>query len=118
MIEGANPDPFFAMGVRYAGGWGSTVQPLNKKSKLPSLLNRNTATDSYYKYSDGVSLFDTRPSWQGGPHWVSNYRSLHPNGANFLHCDGHVAFVANSIEMRVYRARSTIMGDETLADID
>ena len=119
----SNHDDFYANGFRYAGGWCSTVEPLNKKFD-----GRTAATDSFFMHSDGTSYFDTRPSWNGGPHWVSNFRSQHPGGASFLFCDGHVEFINDSIDFAdynaspkptqpgVYQALSTATGGEIIGD--
>ena len=117
----ANPDDCYGAGFRYAGGFCSTVERLNKRDNQ----GRLSATDSFYLQSDGTSHFDTRPSWNGGPHWVSSFRSLHPAGANFLFCDGHTKFIVNEVDFvdfttdskaqpGVYQMMSTIQGDETI----
>ena len=99
MMQAAMPSIFFPLGIRYAGGWGSTVEPMNKEF----------ASDSFIQYG---AEFDTRASWEGGPHWVSNFRSRHPGGVNFVFCDGSVQFLNDSIDMNTYRALSTIQGGE------
>lgn len=101
------PDDFHSAGFRYAGGFSSTVEPLNKYP----------VTDSYWLRTDGTSYFDTRASWEGGPHWASNFRSFHPQGANFTLCDGSVQYIAETIDMTVYRAYSTMKGGE-VASLD
>ncbi len=40
------------------------------------------------------------------------FASWHPGGASFVHGDGHVTFVADSIDHRTYQALSTIAGGE------
>ncbi|PAY19432.1 hypothetical protein CKO51_11240 [Rhodopirellula sp. SM50] len=99
LIGGATPSVFFDQGMRYAGGYGSTVEPLNK----------SPVTDSYYDVAD---MTNQTPSWQGGPHRLSNFRSYHVGGANFGFCDGSVQFFTESIDMKLYRALSTVMGRE------
>ncbi len=99
LVGGSNPSVFHANGFRYAGGFASTVEPINK----------SPVTDSFY---DVANLFDDTPSWQGGPHWASNFRSYHAGGAHFGFCDGSVQFFTESIDMKLYRDLSTVMGRE------
>jgi prepilin-type processing-associated H-X9-DG protein len=47
-------------------------------------------------------------------HRVSNYRSDHKGGANFLFVDGSTRFVTESTSLDVLRAASTIGGAETV----
>jgi prepilin-type processing-associated H-X9-DG protein len=53
-----------------------------------------------------------KPSYEGGGHAVSNYRSDHPGGCNFAFADGSTTFLHEDIDLAVYRAKSTISGDE------
>ena len=99
LIAAACPSNFHAGGFRYVGGYASTVEPINK----------SPATDSYY---DITELFNPTPSWQGGPHWVTNFRSFHAGGAHFGFLDGSVQFLNESIDIDLYRALSTVMGRE------
>lgn len=101
LVGGSALEPFYAGGFRYAGNWGSTVEPLNK----------SVVTDSFYKLSGGA-FFDCRASVDGGPHRVPNFRSFHSGGASFLFLDGSVNFLNDSIDMGVYRGISTIRGGE------
>lgn len=47
--------------------------------------------------------------------WGNNYSfmSMHPAGAQFAFVDGHVSFIANSVDLNVYRGAATISGGET-----
>jgi prepilin-type processing-associated H-X9-DG protein len=89
-------------GFVYSGNKCSTVERLNK----------NPVTDSVH---DVANTFNCTPSFQGGPHWVTNFRSFHPGGANFLFADGGVRWVKETIAMPTYRALSTIQGGELVS---
>ena len=99
LVGGANPSTLFAGGFRYSGGFGSTVEKLNK----------SPVTDSYY---DIAKINVNTPSWQGGPHRAPNFRSFHTGGANFSFCDGSVQYLSQSIDQLTFQALSTIQGGE------
>ena len=99
LFAGALPDLFFTQGYRFAGGYCSSVEPINK----------TPVTDSYFDTSE---FFNNTPSFEGGPHWVSSYRSAHPGGVNVLFCDGSVSFISDSTELETFRDLSTIQGGE------
>ena len=101
LFSGALPDLFHNLGFRFAGGYCSSVERLNK---FP-------VTDSFY---DTASIFDTTPSFEGGMHWVSNFRSAHAGGANMVFCDGSVSFLSDSIDLQTFRGLTTIQGSEVL----
>jgi prepilin-type N-terminal cleavage/methylation domain-containing protein/prepilin-type processing-associated H-X9-DG protein len=105
LVGGANPSLFFAGGFRYSGAFGSTVEKLNKRP----------VTDSFY---DVTQIFNSTPSWQGGPHRISNFRSFHTGGANFAFCDGSIQFLSNDIAMPTYQALSTIQGGEIASPLE
>ena len=48
------------------------------------------------------------PAWKAA-------RSLHPDGVNVLFCDGHVAFVKDSVSPATWRAIATRDGGETIS---
>ncbi len=48
------------------------------------------------------------------PGWKAA-RSLHPGGVNVLLCDGHAAFVKNSVDPNVWRSLSTRSGGEVVS---
>jgi prepilin-type processing-associated H-X9-DG protein len=75
-------------------------------------LNKVPVTDSVH---DVANTFNCTPSFLGGPHWVTNFRSVHPGGANFLFADGGVRWVKETIAMPTYRALSTIQGGEVVS---
>ena len=47
------------------------------------------------------------PGWRAA-------RSLHPGGVNVLFCDGHVAFVRDAIDPRLWRGLATRAGGEVV----
>lgn len=84
-------------------------------------MNKNPVTDTFMDYSQYIADFGkfmTNPdhycaaSFEGGKHAVSNFRSDHPGGCNFLMGDGSVAFLSEDIDLAAYRARSTIAADD------
>lgn len=109
LVGGANPASFHAGNWRYAGGFASTVEPINKAGVVNAAGvpcdGRCPATDSFY---DEFNIYDQRPSWKGGPHWASNFRSFHEGGAHFVMCDGSVKFYNESIDMKLYRNLSAM----------
>ena len=97
--------PGIALGIHFASGMCSTVEKLNK----------GPVTDSS---SDILHPFDCRPSYRGGPNYVSNFRSFHKGGAYFLFGDGHVSFISESIDEKVYHALSTMRGGDAVSSVD
>ena len=51
-----------------------------------------------------------------GPKLNGAFHSRHVGGASFAFCDGHVAFLTDSISLTTYRALSTRDGNETISD--
>jgi prepilin-type processing-associated H-X9-DG protein len=45
---------------------------------------------------------------------LNGFASRHPQGANFLFADGHVQFLATSMDHTIYKALSTRAGGETI----
>ena len=45
------------------------------------------------------------------------FGSYHPSGSNFVFADGHVEFEVDDISLTLYRAKSTIHGDERLDEL-
>lgn len=94
--------------------FAATVEPMNK----------NPVTDSYIEYGNYISrnlkvaCAATDPTVTGstGSNSVSNFRSNHPGGCNFLMADGSVAFVNESIDLLTYQAKSTIAGEEVISE--
>jgi prepilin-type processing-associated H-X9-DG protein len=105
LVGASNPSPFFQNGFRYSGSYGSTVEKLNKRP----------VTDSYW---DIAQFNNFTTSVRGGPHRVSNFRSLHTGGANFAYGDGSVQYLSDSIDMVVYQALSTMGGGEVVSSVN
>jgi len=102
LLSGALPDLFHNLGFRFSGGYCSSVEAVNK---FP-------VTDSFFNTK---AIFDTTPSFEGGTHWLSNFRSAHPSGANMVFCDGSVSFLGDSIDLQTFRGLTTIQGSEILS---
>lgn len=56
------------------------------------------------------------PDCGDGGHGPKTARSLHPGGVNVLFADGSVHFIANGIEMGIWRALGSINGGETVGE--
>jgi prepilin-type N-terminal cleavage/methylation domain-containing protein/prepilin-type processing-associated H-X9-DG protein len=102
LVGGHSQPGWVAEGFVYSGNECSTVERLNK---MP-------VTDSVHAVLD---TFNCTPSYRGGPHHSTNFRSFHPGGANFLFVDGSVHWVKDTIAMPIYRALSTIQGAEIIS---
>jgi prepilin-type N-terminal cleavage/methylation domain-containing protein/prepilin-type processing-associated H-X9-DG protein len=83
--------------------FGCTVDPMNK----------NPVTDAAVEMN---AMGDCRASFEGGPHSTSNFRSDHEGGCHFLFGDGSVRMLSENIDMKNYRAISTIGGNEYVPD--
>jgi prepilin-type processing-associated H-X9-DG protein len=102
LVGGHSQPGWVASGFVYSGNECSTVERLNKVA----------VTDSVH---DVANTFNCTPSFRGGPHWVTNFRSFHPGGANFLYVDGSIRWTKQTIATPVYRALSTIQGGEIVS---
>ncbi|WP_145377989.1 DUF1559 domain-containing protein [Symmachiella dynata] len=100
--EPSNDGYTTTVGLHTASVFCSTVERLNK----------NPVTTSEIIVA---GLLDCRSSINGGPHWMSNFRSAHTGGGFFLLADGSVRFVNDSIDLTQYRQFSTIAGGEIVS---
>jgi prepilin-type N-terminal cleavage/methylation domain-containing protein/prepilin-type processing-associated H-X9-DG protein len=99
--------------TQYYGGGKFVVTSLFAGTVEP--MNKYPVTDSYIETSQlnsKNSTFSCADSDSGGKHNISNYRSDHPGGCNFLMADGSVTFLNEGINLAAYQARSTIAGDD------
>ena len=101
LVGGHSQPGWVSGGFVYSGNKCSTVERLNK----------TPVTDSVHNVAD---TFNCTPSFRGGPHWTTNFRSFHPGGGNFLLADGSVRLVDEAIDMSIYRGLSTIRGAEAV----
>jgi prepilin-type N-terminal cleavage/methylation domain-containing protein/prepilin-type processing-associated H-X9-DG protein len=93
--------------------YACTIERMNKNPVTDTFLNMGQYVSDYGKFLSGSPPGHTcAASYEGGQHAVSNYRSDHPGGCNFVMADGSVTFLVESIDMTAYRARSTIAGDD------
>jgi prepilin-type N-terminal cleavage/methylation domain-containing protein/prepilin-type processing-associated H-X9-DG protein len=95
----------------FAGIFGVTAQyglppsvgdePMNRRPGSPTIIGSDP---SGYNVS--------------GRDRVSGFRSMHPQGCNFLLADGSVHFIHHSIGPETYRALSTYAGGEVVSEAD
>jgi type II secretory pathway pseudopilin PulG len=84
----------WAMGCRHLDSMRSTDNPLNTKP------GTGTVIDLYGYKANGA------------------FASQHPSGGQFAFGDGRVVFIADTIALPVYRALSTIYGEESVSGED
>ncbi len=75
------------------------LEPMNAETTVPSVWGSDP-------YGDNRTLRDL----------VSNFRSRHRGGCNFVFCDGGVRFVRQDINGAAYQALSTYAGGEVVSD--
>jgi prepilin-type processing-associated H-X9-DG protein len=111
IIGEPNSTSFFkALGPK-SSAYACTVEPMNKLPVTDTFLDFGQYVSDFSKFATTPDHY-CKPSYEGGKHAISNYRSDHPGGCNFLMADGSVSFLNESIDMVAYRARSTIAADD------
>jgi prepilin-type N-terminal cleavage/methylation domain-containing protein/prepilin-type processing-associated H-X9-DG protein len=117
IIGEVNYVPYYtALGPR-SSSFACTVEPMNKSpvtdtfASVTQYVGEAIAQSTNPNYTCKAS-YDT----PAGQHSVSNYRSDHPGGCNFVMADGSVTFLNESIDLAAYRARSTIGAEDVFSD--
>jgi len=87
--------------------YGCTVDPMNK---YPVTETDLLVSQLFHPLCPST----THPNYPGEGA-MSNFRSDHPSGCNFLYGDGSVHFLNDGIDIVAYRALSTIQGEEIVA---
>jgi prepilin-type N-terminal cleavage/methylation domain-containing protein/prepilin-type processing-associated H-X9-DG protein len=100
--------------------FAATVEPMNKNPVTDSFIDSasQTALNPKVACADSRGAPYSYPDASAanvGKSYASNFRSNHPGGCNFLMGDGSATFLAESIDMVVYQAKSTIAGGEVVA---
>jgi prepilin-type N-terminal cleavage/methylation domain-containing protein/prepilin-type processing-associated H-X9-DG protein len=102
--------------------FAGTVDPMNKNPVTDSYIDDSSYLSPNYSTSCRESKALASPNAPpepyglGGANSVSNFRSDHSGGCNFLMGDGSVTFINESIDMITYQGRSTIAGEEVYND--
>jgi prepilin-type N-terminal cleavage/methylation domain-containing protein/prepilin-type processing-associated H-X9-DG protein len=91
--------------------YACTVERMNKLPTTDTFLDFGQYVADYGAFKSTPNHY-CKASFDGGKHSVSNFRSDHPGGCNFLMADGSVTFLNESIDMTSYRARSTIAAED------
>jgi prepilin-type processing-associated H-X9-DG protein len=91
--------------------YASTIEPMNKRPVTDSFLDFSQYGSEHVTLPTNPNLY-CKASFETGKHSVSNFRSDHPGGCNFLMADSSVAFLNEDIDISAYRARSTIAAED------
>jgi prepilin-type processing-associated H-X9-DG protein len=67
----------------------------------------NVATAGYPGSPSGIATFQYQPDWQNGQVNPTALQSGHTGGINMCFCDGHVAFVGDDVDPKVWWALTT-----------
>jgi hypothetical protein len=140
ITDGSSNTAAFSESVLGTGVASTGSTPLNAKLEVLEISGGNDTTPSACagggtwsgkrggKWIDGHygnTLYNhyytpNPPQWDCGNashnKALSTARSNHPGGVQLLTCDGSVRFVANVVDINVWRALSTRAGGETVTD--
>lgn len=86
---------FEPLGFYTASIWAGAVEGPNKWPVTATFLQAD-------------ALSDSRPSSEGGPHTVANFRSDHTGGVMFVFVDGSIHFISEEIDLETYAHLATI----------
>ena len=95
--------------------YASTIEPMNKFPVTDSFLDLGQYGTDYAAIPKDPNYY-CKASFEGGKHSVSNFRSDHPGGCNFLLADASITFLTEDINMAAYRARSTIAAEDVASE--
>ncbi|WP_428305728.1 DUF1559 domain-containing protein [Lacipirellula sp.] len=112
--EPNSAEHFSKLGAR-ASTYGSTVERINKYPVTDTFVDVNQYFTDAFQMTSNSSHY-CKPSFEGGAHSASNFRSDHPGGCIFLMADASARLINEDIDMTAYRARSTISGDEVASE--
>lgn len=82
--------------------WGSWPYANGAVSTCAIPLNVRRSDGSEYSPNDWFNVY--------------SFRSRHPGGAQFAYADGHVGFMANKVDLQLYRNLATIRGGEVASE--
>jgi prepilin-type N-terminal cleavage/methylation domain-containing protein/prepilin-type processing-associated H-X9-DG protein len=91
--------------------YACTIEAMNKRPVTDSFLDFGQYGTDHVTLAANPNLY-CKASFEGGKHSVSNFRSEHPGGCNFLMADASVTFLNEDINIAAYRARSTIAAED------
>jgi prepilin-type N-terminal cleavage/methylation domain-containing protein/prepilin-type processing-associated H-X9-DG protein len=111
IIGEPNSTAFFAALGPKSSTYACTIEPMNKTPVTDTFLDFGQYVSDFSKFASTPDHY-CKPSYEGGKHSVSNFRSDHPGGCNFLMADASVTFIGEDIDMAAYRARSTIAAED------
>jgi prepilin-type N-terminal cleavage/methylation domain-containing protein/prepilin-type processing-associated H-X9-DG protein len=115
IIGEPNSTEFFGVLGPKSSQYACTIEPMNKYPITDTFFDDSQYISDLTKFAAKPDHY-CKPSFEGGKHSVSNFRSDHPGGCNFLMADGSVVFLTEDIDMPSYRALSTIAGGDVASE--